>query len=208
MDVSSVLGSIKNIRWDSPYRLVASAAGLASVVTLGKPPTEAVSAVADWAGLDVSKELGMVEHWFADPARRPVLIGWGLTILVVALLVAYSNHRAERIRVTRASSTAALVLGVVGETGAVSRWMAGVALIAYALLPLASLILTRRLSDDLFRLQLDLAAAFAWIVVLPAAWMLWDERGQEPVVGVKEPPPGASMPTGAAIIPRSQLAGS
>src|SRR5690606_22614145 len=93
MDLTA-LRSVLELKWDVPYRLLASMLTIASVVAMVRheSPLEALSSAAGWVGWHPG-EAGMItaQQWLSE--RLAILEVGGLVFLVGGMVFAYKGGR-------------------------------------------------------------------------------------------------------------------
>ena len=71
-ELAALANTVRQVRWDTPYRLLASLAGLAAL--FAGTPLEGARAVTAWLGFSVGANLTEAGRWLLEPARWQVLV--------------------------------------------------------------------------------------------------------------------------------------
>jgi hypothetical protein len=107
MDHLTTLRSVLDLKWDVPYRLLASILTIAAVVAMVRheTPLETLSGLAGWAGWPAAGS-GMIaaQEWLS--ARLVILEIGGLILLVGGIVFAYKGGRGGATAVLGAAALA------------------------------------------------------------------------------------------------------
>ena len=168
MDSISAVQQALAIKWDVPYRLVASVLAICVVAAAiaGSRPTDVLQHVASWAGwAQGSEAFRAVQHWLAP---KHALLGWVGTILVVAGLV--FAHRDGR-----GAATAWIGSALLAETSL--SWLALTLFVVFVVLSAVAPIVGSRvfdiLNDPTRQVRagiLTVPLAGGYLALAPLAW--------------------------------------
>jgi hypothetical protein len=185
-DPIGMLSSLRQVRWDSPFRLGACLLGL--TLLLGRP-TEVISLAASRLGFRLEDELVAASDWLNDPARQDgvaAIAGVLITVGVLATCIHGRNFYGRSvvtIGATRAGATNLVGLALSAEVHSLPHqalfWSVVVTLM------LALVINLTRAADGESSLMLqgfvgETVAALIWLPLTVLAWCVGRETGQAP----------------------------
>lgn len=166
MDPLATLGKVLELRWDAPYRLVASGVAVAAAVGLFLGfvgPLEVLAGFVDWLGwLSGGHALMAAHSWLAS---RSSVVGWvGIVVLVAGSAFAYRGHRG--------GATAMVGVAFCSEAGSVAPVVVALVLILGAVVARIAWRIEILPPSWFWETFYGLAGAFAYVVAAPFRWAL------------------------------------
>lgn len=156
---------------DLPYRLVVSILGLVSVVFRAKP-CDGIARLADWFGLDWSREASAISGWMTADRRQPILVVAAMLVLVVSLAATLTeSNQYVASNYSRASTSVILSLVVVRQFSGL--WaLAGCSLGAVILIGWAVARRGAGVVAALVNVGASILISFVYVIAWPIGWLV------------------------------------
>lgn len=171
MDGLSILNDALKLRWDAPYRFVASVVAICALVGvfLHKSALVTLAGLIGWLGWPTGASGLRLAHMWLDQ-RSAVFVWLGVILIIAGMIFAY--------RAGRGAATALIGAGLCSEPGSSAPfWILGAAVVIWLV---CRVILWRRFNDIYspfmrnytFSFQ-ELAAASVYAVAGPLKWAIF-----------------------------------